>query len=93
MDETTWRRTALFLSYSTQSNTSTPARRIGSSKKIVIDGCLPTHRLRSDFLGVPGGRGHFLLHPSSVPVSVPVCPLTRHNQCNVMQHLLSPLLH
>ena len=33
----------------------TPARRNGPSKKIVIDRCLPTQRLRSDFLGVPGG--------------------------------------
>jgi len=31
----------------------TPACRNGASKKIVMDGCLPRHRLRSDFLGVP----------------------------------------
>src|SRR5438132_8031993 len=48
-----------------------------------MDACLPTHRLRSDFLGVPGGP--IFVVPVIVPVSVPVRPQTHHSQCNVVQ--------
>jgi hypothetical protein len=66
----------------------TPVCRNGPSKNFVVDACLPTHCLRSDFLGVPGGGVLFVVH-FSVTVTVTVSPSICHTQRNGMQSLVS----